>query len=128
MIDKLQDEKNFSSFPNNIKQVIPRHCENCGHKYLNDNLKLIKKSDQAMLLHLQCNNCGHAYMINVVSPNTSVQGSSRIPINTDISSAAEIEKFAGRSPVSPDDVLDAHKLIKNLDKAEDLKKLTSIKE
>ena len=123
-MDNLQDQKN-QSFPSNIKQIIPKHCENCGNKYSDENLKVVRKTEQALLLHLQCASCGHAYMINVVSPNMNFQGSSRIPINTDISSAGEIEKFAGRPSINPDDVLDAVRFAKSLDKNSSLKDLLS---
>lgn len=123
-MDQTTERENLN-FLKSIRQVIPRHCEHCGFKYTTDNLKILKRTPQTTLLHLQCSSCRNAYMINVVSPSNTVQGSSRVPINIDISQSSELEKFAGHNPVSSEHVLRTHDLMKAISTADDFKKLLS---
>lgn len=109
-------------FLKNIRGAIPRHCSNCGHKYENKDLTLIQKDDYTALLHLTCSQCHESYLINIVSPLGTLHGSSRMPLKIDLSSAKEAKKFVGASPVSADDILNIHELLKGVLTADQLKK------
>jgi len=90
-------KKNNKGFLRDVRNAIPRHCSNCGHKYEEENLTIIRKEDFNAVLHLTCNNCGESYLINVVSPTGMLQGSSRMPLKIDIASAKEASKFVNRN-------------------------------
>jgi len=115
-------------FIKSIKNAIPKHCSNCGYKYRDKDLTLIQRDDYTAVLHLTCSKCQESYLINVVTPLGTLQGSSRMPLKIDISTAEEARKFVGTSPVSSNDVIDIHELLKDLKNAEDLDKLLPKKE
>ena len=113
-------------FIRSIKKAVPKHCSNCGHKYTENDLTLIQKDEYAAVFHLTCQKCKESYLINVVSPFGNLQGSSRLPLKLDISSAEEARKFIGKNSVSSDDVLNLHELLEKLKNAEDLKNLIGL--
>lgn len=106
-----------------IKSAIPKHCSNCGFKYKDRNLTLIQSDDYAAIFHLTCENCQESYLINVVSPLGVLQGSSRIPVKVDITSAKEAKQFIGTRSVSSDDVLNAYGALKRISSAKELSEL-----
>ena len=107
-----QSETQSRNLFKSIKDAIPRHCSNCGHKYTDEDLNLIQKDDFNAILHLSCISCKESYLINVVSPSGVLQGSSRVPLKIDITSAKEAKKFFGKKPISSDDILNLHELLK----------------
>lgn len=110
-------------FIQGIKKAVPKHCSNCGYKYKEKDLTVIQKDDYAAVLHLTCEKCKESYLINVLSPLGSLQGSSRMPLKIDISSAKEAKKFVGKKPVSSNDVLNIHELLDEVKSADKLSKI-----
>lgn len=123
MNNKNQKTRQNQGFIKNIKKAIPNNCSNCGYKYSEKDLTVIQKDDFAAVLHLTCPKCKESYLINVVSPLGSLQGSSRMPLKIDISSAKEAKKFIGKKPVSSDDVLNLYDILSKMDSAKDFSKL-----
>jgi hypothetical protein len=109
-------------FLKSIRSAIPKHCSNCGYKYQDKDLTIIQKDNYNAVLHLTCSQCNESYLINILSPLGTLQGSSRMPLKIDIRTADEAKRFIGSRPVSSDDVINIHKLLKNIKSAEDLDK------
>ncbi|MBN2016084.1 hypothetical protein JW766_04595 [Candidatus Dojkabacteria bacterium] len=120
---KSTSQRQNNEFIKSIRKAVPNHCSNCGHKYTEKDLTLIQKDDYTAVLHLTCGSCKESYLINVVSPLGTLQGSSRMPLKIDISSAKEAKKFIGKTPVSSDDVLNAHEYLREIKLGKDLKEL-----
>jgi len=115
--------KNNHGFIKNIRKAVPKHCSNCGNKYKPEDLTLIQKDDFSAIFHLTCPKCKESYLINVVTPLGNLQGSSRMPLKIDITSAKEAKKYIEGEAVTSDDVLNIHELLEKLDKGDELKKL-----
>lgn len=92
----------------NIMEVAPKHCENCGNKYRENDFRIMRSSAVNTLLHLKCASCGNTYMLNVVSPMQGMVGASRMPLNLDLYSPNEVSKFAGIEPLEDDEALDIY--------------------
>jgi hypothetical protein len=119
------DQINSQKIIKHIMEVAPKHCENCGNKYSENDFKVMKSTSVNTLLHLKCSNCGNTYMLNVVSPMQGMVGASRMPLNLDIYSSNEFSKFAGRTPTKKDEAIDIYDSLgeKNFDSF--MKKLIS---
>lgn len=102
----MENIQNDANIIKNIMQIAPKHCENCGHKYSQDDFHLMRSTNVNTLLHLKCSSCGNTYMLNVVSPMQGMVGASRIPLNLDLSGASEVSKFAGKNPTNENDAID----------------------
>ena len=113
-------EKLKKSIANKVKNAIPKHCSNCGSKYEDEDLVLIRTDEYGSIFHLVCKKCKEAYLINVVSPLGMVQGSNRVPVRVDISSADDAKNFIGADFVTSNDVLDMHDLLENTSDTDDL--------
>jgi len=106
-------------FIRSIRKAVPKHCSNCGNKYSHKDLTMIQKDNFTAVFHLTCPKCKESYLINVVSPLGDLQGSSRMPLKIDISSANEAKKFIGKSAVSSDEVLNIHELLEKMKSGKD---------
>lgn len=122
MINETKDQN--QSYIKSLQQFVPKHCDNCGHKYVEESFRIVKKSEYGTLIHLSCKNCGNSYMINVLNPIKGVGGASRMPIRVDISSGEEIKKFVGKPPISSDDVIDIHNWLKSIKSGKAFKNLS----
>ncbi len=111
------------SFIKSVKKAVPKHCSNCGYKYKSDDLTLIQKDDFTAVFHLTCSKCKESFLINVLSPLGALQGSSRMPLKLDITSAKEAKKFIGKKAVSSNEVLNAYELLGKIEFAKDLKNI-----
>lgn len=116
----IKNKKENRKFIENIKNAVPAFCSSCGQKYSDDSLNLIKKDDYSAVLHLSCSKCQESYLINVVSPLGNLQGSSRMPLKVDVTSADEAKKFIGSNPITSDEVLSMHELLKKIGSADEL--------
>ncbi|HEC64164.1 MAG TPA: hypothetical protein ENI23_02590 [bacterium] len=104
----MQLDKNRQKFIKNLQNFAPKFCDNCGNAFSELDFKVLKQSNINTLLHLRCSSCGNAYMLNVLNPNHGVAGSTRVPVNLDLSHGEEIRKFAGSSAVTDNNALDAY--------------------
>jgi len=97
-----------SNLIKSLLAVAPKHCDNCGSKYTEDNFKIVRNSPASTVLHLKCNNCNSSYMINVMNPLSGMIGSQRTPVNIDLQTGQEIQEFAGKDAVSTDEAIDTY--------------------
>ena len=118
----LPQNINAKSITKKIKNALPKHCSNCGHKYSDENLSLISNDEFSIVFHLTCTNCKEAYLINVISPQGVLQGSNRMPFRVDISSPLEAKRFFGGEFVTSKDVVFTHKILKSVNNWEELAK------
>lgn len=103
------------------RAVAPKYCEKCGTKYEDHNYHLVKKDGNQSVFHLKCEKCSNTYILNIVSPGPNILASQRSSLNIDLNSPEEMSKFAGRKPISKDEVIDIYNLL-NTEKIEDLLK------
>jgi hypothetical protein len=106
---------NLQNVLENVKGVVPKHCDVCGTKYESDSFSLVKDDAKQKVVHIKCQNCGNSYLLNIVNPNHGMVGSSRAHLNLDISNAKELIKFASSKPVSINNALDAYNLFNSLE-------------
>ncbi|MBW7953556.1 MAG: hypothetical protein QY330_04780 [Candidatus Dojkabacteria bacterium] len=99
------DSKNLIK---NLLAVAPKHCDNCGSKYAEDDFRIVRSSAVNTVLHLKCHVCGNAYMLNVMNPLNGMVGSQRTPINIDLRGSEEIQLFAGKDPVTQNEAIDTY--------------------
>ena len=62
-------------------------------------------------------------MLNVMNPVNGMIGSQRTPINIDLRTGDEIQRFAGKEPVSRNEAIDTYNDIDSAGDASQLKKL-----
>jgi hypothetical protein len=94
-----------SLLKNLLRQKI--ECAVCGRRYRADKLRFIGHKDELWVFMAVCTRCRTAAFIGV-----TLQAGQ--PLARDMS-LAEWEHFQGQPPVSVDDVLDLHDLLKNFD-------------
>ncbi|MBN1915928.1 hypothetical protein JW796_02975 [Candidatus Dojkabacteria bacterium] len=117
----MEQQDTNKDFIKNLQHFAPKYCDNCGHAFSEIDFKVLKRSNMNTLLHLRCSSCGSAYMLNVLSPAQGVTGSTRVPVNLDLSSGEEIKKFAGTESISENNAIDAYEALADLDLEEKLK-------
>jgi len=91
-----------------LRGVLAKFCDECGTQYAKEDIRIVQRDNNAILLHLSCKSCGKTHLATIVKP---LGITNRMPINTDLQSS-EIKKFAGKRSVSSDDVLDAYEWCK----------------
>lgn len=91
-----------------LRGVVAKFCDECGAQYMDDDIRIVQRDNNSVLLHLSCKSCGKTHLATIVKP---LGITNRMPINTDLQSS-EIKKFAGKRSVSSDDVLDAYEWCK----------------
>lgn len=107
----------------NLLAVAPKHCDNCGSKYSENNFRVVKTSPSNTVFHLKCVICGNAYMLNVINPVNGMIGAQRTPINIDLELGDEIQKFAGKPSVDKDEAIDVYNTLEPSITEDSLKKL-----
>lgn len=110
----------------NLLAVAPKHCDNCGSKYSENNFKVVKTSPSNTVFHLKCVICGNAYMLNIINPVNGMIGAQRTPINIDLELGDEIQKFAGKPSVDKDEAIDVYNTLEPSITEDNLKKLLQI--
>ena len=92
----------------NLIAVAPKHCDNCGARYTENNFKVVKSTATNTIFHLTCSVCKNSYMLNVLNPVNGMIGAQRTPINIDLDLNNELEKFAGKPGVEKDEAIDIY--------------------
>lgn len=110
----------------NLLAVAPKHCDNCGSKYSENNFKVVKTSPSNTVFHLKCVICGNAYMLNVINPVNGMIGAQRTPINIDLELGDEIQKFAGKTSVDKNEAIDVYNTLEPSITEDNLKKLLQV--
>ncbi|HVX92557.1 MAG TPA: hypothetical protein VHA74_00395 [Candidatus Dojkabacteria bacterium] len=112
MKKKLSVTNDKNNVVNNDKleffiEAIARFCDKCGASYSVDDLQLIQESDYSSIIHFTCKNCKSRHIATFIKP---IGLSSRMPINSDLN-VKEIGKFASKSVIPADDILDVYTLL-----------------
>lgn len=94
-------EKKFSVLFSNLC------CSHCKHGFDEQSVSVKRQEKGLLVTHLTCQNCGKSFGIAFV-------GSSDFELKNG-ETASPLEVQSGPDPISVDEVLDAHKFIKNLD-------------
>jgi hypothetical protein len=94
-------------------------CNSCGAKRSTENIKIMKRSSEMIVLHINCNNCkaGHFISYQDKAPTFAMQPYTATDLQTD-----ELNKLENPS-VSTDDLIDAFMA---LDKVNDADKFLSL--
>ena len=108
-MNNLEREK--KSFLKNIMAVAPKHCENCGHKYSEEDFQVVQKNPNATVIHLKCSQCGASYMLNIMNPVNGIVGASKTPFNLDIESPKELSQFLVLPPIIIDEAIEIYDLL-----------------
>lgn len=108
-----------------VKNVAPKHCDICGHKYEDSDFHLVKNQGNQTVIHLRCDSCGNTYMLNVFNPAQGLLGSTRAQLNLDLAEANEVMNFAGNKPLTTNEALDAYNLLTKSSALHSLFKATS---
>lgn len=119
------NSKDQQNFIKNLLAVAPKHCDNCGSRYQENDFRIVKSSAASTVLHLKCHICNNAYMLNVMNPVNGMVGSQRTPVNIDLRSGDEIQKFAGKDPVSRNEAIDAFNKLDSASREDTFKRLFS---
>ncbi len=111
---KLPQQSN--SLHQMVRNVLAKFCDECGSSYQDDDLKIIQKDNNGVMVHLSCKNCGKTHLATIVKP---LGITSRMPLKTDLQ-PNEINKFAGKESVTADDLLDVYEWCKKSSVSEDV--------
>ncbi len=109
----MQNDTQNQQFIKHLLAVAPKHCDNCGFKYAENNFKVIKSTPAGTVFHLKCESCNNAYMLNVMSTVNGMVGAQRSPLNVDLTLGEEVQKFAGQDAIHKNEALDSFKLLSN---------------
>lgn len=121
----MQNNSDQQNFIKNLLAVAPKHCDNCGAKYSESDFKIVKSSNVSTVLHLKCHTCNNAYMLNVLNPVNGMVNSQRTPVNIDLRNGEEIQKFAGKDSVSPNEAIDLYNKLKTINSSEEARSIFS---
>jgi|SRR3989338_811325 len=114
--------KKFAAAPNHAHDTgfgylrVMRECPVCNTAYRAEQVSVLDAADHNHLVHLTCNACHNALLALVtVSP----LGMSSIGVMTDLT-AADADRCQRQPPVSEDDVLSFHQVLKEAHQLEQL--------
>ena len=82
-------------------------CSQCKHGFDENSIEIKRQEHGLLVTHLTCQHCGKSFGVAFV-------GVSNFELK-DGETATPLEVQCGPEPISADEVLDAHKFIKNLD-------------
>jgi hypothetical protein len=91
--------------------VIPKFCDNCGTMHQEDNLQVIGTRNGTVSCRIHCHNCSASHILNVAMPVNGIGVASRAPINVDLTSADEFNKFASKTAISDDEAISTYKTL-----------------
>lgn len=83
-------------------------CSKCKSDFDEDSMKLLRKEDSMFVVRLVCQHCGKSFGVAFL-------GVSDIDVKDKNDEDITLNVQEGLPPITKDDVLDAHKFIKNLD-------------
>ena len=98
-------------------------CNICGAKRTVENIKIVKKTSESVILHLCCSTCQNSHFITFSYNNA---GFTMQQYSSDLR-PSEIHKL-NLGPVSIDDLLDTHIALQNVNNSKDLLMLITKKE
>jgi hypothetical protein len=99
--------------------IIPKFCDNCGIVHSDENLQVIGTKNGMVSCRIHCTNCGSTHILNVSMPVNGMGVASRAPINVDLASVDEFNKFAGKTAVSVNDAIESYKALNKIKSVKD---------
>ena len=85
-------------------------CSECGADFTEESINILREEDEFSVLQVVCSKCGKSFGIAFLGESGLAVKGGRESADSDY--AFELQE--GPGPVSADDVIDAHKFIKNL--------------
>lgn len=104
--------------------VVPKYCDSCGHEYAENSLQIIGNKGGNVSCRLHCYNCTATHILNVAMPMNGVGIASRAPVNVDLMSGDEFNKFAGKPAVDNNDAIETYRTLNKMRGLEDFMKAT----
>lgn len=83
-------------------------CSQCKSDFDENSVKIMREEDEMLVIKLICNDCGKSFGVAFL-------GISDFDLKNETDEDLALEVQDGAKPISTDDVLDAHKFIKDLD-------------
>lgn len=102
-----------------IKSVLMQwgaYCNSCGVKRTAENIKIIKKTADSVILHISCASCKAGHFI---SYQNNLPGFALQPYSATDLEESELEIFENQ-PVSTDDLIDAYLALEKVKSSQDL--------
>jgi len=87
-------------------------CRNCDNQFAAEGIQLLRQEPGVLVVRVTCQTCGHPLGIAIVGTNPTT-GRSTVELPLDWT-RRDVERLADRSPISFDDVLNAHQFIDSL--------------
>ena len=114
-----QDPKKVLEFLKRNSNIVPKFCDSCGAEFTRDGIQIIGNKSGVITCRTHCASCSSTHILNVTIPVNGVGIASRSPVNVDLSSAEEFDKFAGKAAVSSDDAIDTYKTLDSMQSVND---------
>ncbi len=109
-MDNNKENKINDQMLKNIRKIAPNFCDNCGTRYAMHDFKIIKVTENSVMIHLKCESCANTYVINAIANQYSI-GAQRVPIVLDLDDVHEIEKFANQAAIDKDEGIDLYNFL-----------------
>lgn len=103
------DKEKMDSLKNTLKFI--SRCPVCSASYKTDTAKLFARNDLYYFVHITCKSCESHFMAMVTFVG---KGVSTVGMITDLS-YADAERLFTENPITLDEILDNHKIIKGAD-------------
>ncbi|GEM_PF-1298331 len=94
---------------NDLEENFLNKCPLCGKRVDVEIAKVIKKRENSSVLFLACPHCKGSVFLAIVD---DVFGTVSLGVATDFT-VDDLAKFQGRKPISSDELLDLHLILKN---------------
>ncbi len=93
-------------------------CPKCGHSFVDQDLEMVTGGEGAYFLKMQCESCGVNIVASVmnVDANNIVPDLDEIDLFFDNKQEKPNQKIKSNNPISFDDILEVHELLKNDDR------------
>ena len=103
---------NFKLIQEHFTQL---HCPNCDCSFTQESVKLIREEKDYWVVKVSCSNCNHSPGFAIVGIEyEEIEGNMDLLLNN-TKSLSDVEANQNNlPPISIDDVIDAHKFIRNL--------------
>ena len=91
-------------------------CSDCHQSFGENSISIIRREDNFLVLQIICENCGKSFGLAMLGINSvEIKDDKGIPITNFSDEDLKLKIEEDLSPISYDDVLDAHEYIKNID-------------
>jgi hypothetical protein len=90
-----------------------KSCRNCASYFAAEGIQLLRQEPGVLVVRIICSACSHPLGVAIVgtNPNATKRLKSELPPDW---SRRDLERLTGKSPISFDDVLNAHDFLESL--------------